>query len=334
MRHAISRTPTSWARSSPISSRSANDKYLPDADFDINNGMPPQCLNHRVPTACDTPTTSAAFSLVIPIATCSQNCRSTSLRSDGAPGDRIAPRPVNFCVHPAGRPINTSMIKVLQRPVECALAALVGVMHQRCGLAPSPQRHHQRINHQLGCHARTHGPAHRTTRVQIQHHRHIRPALSRPDVGEVSPPSVDWARRPQTAGPGCWPQYCVQDVERYPRVAVCVCCVPLAEQPASGGPPGCLIRPRPSPEDRAGRGVSRTYDHWRQSSRGCVSSDVRWSGCAGWANAPPSRSSHWLRLAETLITRHITLTGHTVRCQAMKPYFTTGFSGSSPALFL
>ena len=264
MRHAISRTPTSWARSSPISSRSANDKYLPDADFDINNGMPLRCLNHRVPTACDTPTTSAAFSLVIPVATCSQNCRSTSLRSDGATGDRIAPRPVNFCIHPAGRAINTSMIKVLQRPVECALAALVGVMHQRCGLAPSPQRHHQRINHQLGCHARTHGPAHRTTRAQIQHHRHIRPALSRPDVGEVSHPAL--------IGLGTlklpvqdWPQCCVQDVERYPRVAVCVCCVPLAEQPASGGPPRCLSRPRPSPEDRAGRGVSRTYDHWRQS---------------------------------------------------------------------
>ncbi|WP_262499632.1 integrase core domain-containing protein, partial [Pseudomonas rhodesiae] len=42
-----------------------------------------------------------------------------SLRSEGAPGERIAPRPVNFCIHPAGRPINTS-IKVLRRPVESA----------------------------------------------------------------------------------------------------------------------------------------------------------------------------------------------------------------------
>ncbi len=70
--------------------------------------------------ACDTPTASAALSLVIPAAICSQNCRSTSRRSDGAPGDRIAPRPVNFCIQPAGRPINTSMIKVLRRPVESA----------------------------------------------------------------------------------------------------------------------------------------------------------------------------------------------------------------------
>ena len=76
------------------------------------------------------------------------------------------------------------------RPVEYALAALIGVMHQLCGLAPSPQRHHQGINDQLRRHARTHGPAYRTTRVQIQHHRHIQPALSRPDVGEVSHPAL------------------------------------------------------------------------------------------------------------------------------------------------
>ncbi|WP_262380831.1 integrase core domain-containing protein, partial [Pseudomonas lundensis] len=42
-----------------------------------------------------------------------------SLRTEGAPGERIAPRPVNFCIHPADRPINTS-IKVLRRPVESA----------------------------------------------------------------------------------------------------------------------------------------------------------------------------------------------------------------------
>ena len=74
----------------------------------------------RVPTACVTPTISAALSLVIPVAICSQNRRSTSRRSDGAPGERIAPRPVNSCIHPAGRPINTSKNKVLRRPVESA----------------------------------------------------------------------------------------------------------------------------------------------------------------------------------------------------------------------
>ena len=49
-----------------------------------------------------------------------KNRRSISHRSDGAPGECIAPRPVNFCIHPAGRPINTSMIEVLRRPIEFA----------------------------------------------------------------------------------------------------------------------------------------------------------------------------------------------------------------------
>jgi hypothetical protein len=72
-----------------------------------------------VPTADDTPTASAAFSLVIPVAICFQNSRSVSRRCDGAPGERIVPRPINVCIHPAGRPINTSKVKVLRRPVEC-----------------------------------------------------------------------------------------------------------------------------------------------------------------------------------------------------------------------
>lgn len=108
---ARSRTSTPCSESCPISSRSANDKYLPDMGLDMNSGMPPLCRNQRVPTACDTPTASAAFSLVIPVAICAQNRRSVSRRCDGAPGKRIASRPVNFCIHPAGRPINTSLIK-------------------------------------------------------------------------------------------------------------------------------------------------------------------------------------------------------------------------------
>lgn len=68
IRRAISRTPISCARSNPISSRWSNDRYLLDTGLDINNGMPPRCLNQRAPTACDAPTASAAFSLVMPLA--------------------------------------------------------------------------------------------------------------------------------------------------------------------------------------------------------------------------------------------------------------------------
>ena len=79
---------------------------------------------------------------------------------------------------------------------------LVGVVHQRFGLARSPQRHHQSINDQLGRHAPTHGLAHRTAGIQVQHH----------SIG----------------GQGYWPQCCVKDVERYPRAAYCVGYQPLA----------------------------------------------------------------------------------------------------------
>jgi len=73
-----------------------------------------------LPAACDTPTAAAASSLDKPFATSRQNSRSTSRRSEGFPGDFIGERPVNSFIHPAGLPINTSMIEVLRRPVETA----------------------------------------------------------------------------------------------------------------------------------------------------------------------------------------------------------------------
>ena len=82
--------------------------------------MPPPWRNQRAPTADDTPTAAAASSVVTPVAITRQNARSTSRRTDGAPGDFISDRPVSSFIHPAGRPIDTSNIEVLQRPVESA----------------------------------------------------------------------------------------------------------------------------------------------------------------------------------------------------------------------
>ncbi len=73
IRRAMARTPTAWARSSPISSRSENDRYRPQTGCARIKGIPPRCRNQRVPTAGATPTASAAFSLVIPVAICAQN---------------------------------------------------------------------------------------------------------------------------------------------------------------------------------------------------------------------------------------------------------------------
>jgi hypothetical protein len=77
----------------------------------MNVGMPPRSRNHRPPAACDAPTAIAASSLVIPVAIWRQNSRSTSRRSDGAPGDFIGALPVNAVIHAAGLPINSSAIK-------------------------------------------------------------------------------------------------------------------------------------------------------------------------------------------------------------------------------
>nr|WP_311557496.1 hypothetical protein [Pseudonocardia sp. DSM 45834] len=101
---AISRTPTCWARSRAISSRSAKDRYRPDSGARSINGMPPRSRNHREPTGPDTPHATAASSLVSPSAIFRQKARSTSRRIGGRPGDRIAGRPVIVTIHPGCRP--------------------------------------------------------------------------------------------------------------------------------------------------------------------------------------------------------------------------------------
>jgi hypothetical protein len=64
----------------------------------------------------------AACSLVKPSAIFDQNARSKSRRTGGRPGDRIAGRPVNVVIHPAGRPVHMHpLIGVLRRPLEFAL---------------------------------------------------------------------------------------------------------------------------------------------------------------------------------------------------------------------
>ena len=83
-------------------------------------GMPPRSRNQRDPTGPDTPTPIAAFSLVSPSATLTQNARSTSRLTGGLPGDRIDGRPVCITNHPGCLPIINLLIEVLPRPVESA----------------------------------------------------------------------------------------------------------------------------------------------------------------------------------------------------------------------
>jgi Integrase core domain len=83
--------------------------------------MPPRWRNHREPTGPDTPTATAASSLVKPSAILTQNARSTSRRGGGRPGDRIGARPVFVDIHAAVRPnVTPLLIGVLRRPLESA----------------------------------------------------------------------------------------------------------------------------------------------------------------------------------------------------------------------
>lgn len=69
---------------------------------------------------------------------------------------RIVPA-VAPAAHAAADPVvSEEALEVLGR----VLATLVGMMQQRLGLAAAPERHGQRIHHELRSHLRLHGPTH------------------------------------------------------------------------------------------------------------------------------------------------------------------------------
>jgi hypothetical protein len=68
------------------------------------------------------------------------------------------------------------------------LAAAVGVMQQSIGLAASPDRHHQSVGDELGCHPGAHRPTNHTPGEQIDDGRDKEPAFRGPDIREVSDP--------------------------------------------------------------------------------------------------------------------------------------------------
>src|SRR6185436_17481257 len=82
---------------------------------------PPAFLNHRVPTACDTPAATAASSLAIPAAIATQNRRRSSRPvAGGRPGENRGARP-DRSDRRFRSGIATSSMGVLRRPLESAL---------------------------------------------------------------------------------------------------------------------------------------------------------------------------------------------------------------------
>jgi hypothetical protein len=101
--------------------------------------MPPAFRNHLVPTAFDTPASTAVFSLVIPATIVAQNSRRSSRPATGGrPGDDNGARPdrserrlVLF--------IATSFVKVLRRPLEFAQYISIKYTERVARLASSPR---------------------------------------------------------------------------------------------------------------------------------------------------------------------------------------------------
>ncbi|MGY3464725.1 hypothetical protein ACVW0I_001596 [Bradyrhizobium sp. LM6.11] len=117
---------------SAISSRSINERYRPESafaeDLNIAGGMPPAFRNNLLPTGSDNPASSAASSLLNPAAIARQNLF-CSLRpaTEGRPGDGNGARPDRSDLRLTTF-IATSKLRVLRRPFESALAALIGVV--------------------------------------------------------------------------------------------------------------------------------------------------------------------------------------------------------------
>jgi hypothetical protein len=61
-------------------------------------------------------------------------------------------------------------------------------MEHRQRLAAPPDRHDQRVGHELRRHGAAHGPADNAARKQVDDHRDIEPTLGRPDIGEIGHP--------------------------------------------------------------------------------------------------------------------------------------------------
>src|SRR5262249_57444080 len=114
---AIARTPSPCPRISAISSRSANDRYLPDSGVSWIDGMPPRSRNQRAPTGVMPHTRSPPPRSTALRQSFTQNPRSTSRRTGGRPGDPIASPPLRAALHPTPLPPQHPPPAPLPRPL-------------------------------------------------------------------------------------------------------------------------------------------------------------------------------------------------------------------------
>src|SRR3954469_8624045 len=201
-RRAISRMPWPWARHGAISSRSANTRYRPESGFadgasDLGD-IPPASRNQRGPTAGDPPASIAAASLDRPAAIAAQNRRGFSrCATPGRPGDRGNTARSARSERRFPALIATPSVKVLRRPLEPGLGALVAMVHETAALdGPAlVQGLLKRVEHEAGVRRPAHPPADDAPGISIDHKGNIDEAGPGRDVGEIGDPEHVWARR-------------------------------------------------------------------------------------------------------------------------------------------
>src|SRR5947208_6438551 len=71
----------------------------------------------------------------------------------------------------------TSTIEVLRRPVEFALASVIGVVHDANGGSAMGNGHVERVEHQLGAEMVGHRPSDDAAAERVDDHRDIEPAV-------------------------------------------------------------------------------------------------------------------------------------------------------------
>src|SRR5215212_201791 len=98
--------------------------------MNIAGAMPPAFRNHRAPTAWGTPAEAAASSLDAPAAIAAQNSlRSSRPATGGRPSDGKGLRPEQSDRR-LRVVIATSIVEVLRRPLESALAPTIAVVNE------------------------------------------------------------------------------------------------------------------------------------------------------------------------------------------------------------
>ena len=150
--------------------------------------MPPAFLNHRVPTACGTPTPTAASSLAVPAAIAAQNRRRSSRPATGGrPGENKRTRPERS--ERRFRMFIATPVKVLRRPLESAQRTAIRMMDDVVGLS-GHERHVESVEHDAGLQVGREGPSDDPARPGVENDR------------EVEKTARWWKRQPSAASCG------------------------------------------------------------------------------------------------------------------------------------